>query len=91
MKANLTKTWLERQPPPTSGRLTVQDERTPGLAVTITSSGTKSFYVYRRIGGRPTRMFLGRLALARRQRLPRRFRDSRFSRGRSRRYNSPPT
>jgi integrase len=60
MRKNLTKQYIERISSPDAGRLNIRDDRAPGLVLTITANGVKSFYLYRRIGGRPTRLFLGR-------------------------------
>jgi len=38
----------------------VLDERTPHLGLSITPKGTKTFFIQRRVGGRPVRMMLGR-------------------------------
>jgi integrase len=40
-------------------RLWVYDEKVPGLALQITPSGTRAFYRYGRIAGRPNRVKLG--------------------------------
>ena len=44
---------------PPDGRVTIYDAKQPGLAFTVTDKGTKSFYVIRRIHGRPTRLRIG--------------------------------
>lgn len=36
------------------------DEREKGLVMAVTPTGTKSFYLYKRIGGKPERLLLGR-------------------------------
>lgn len=55
-----TKTKLERLPVPLSGRRYWYDEKQPGLTVCVTSNGSRTLYVYKRIGGKPTRYRLGR-------------------------------
>jgi integrase len=58
---NFTKKALEILPLPDTGkRLEAYDSKTPGLLVRITSTGTKTFTVYRRVKGRPQRIKLGR-------------------------------
>lgn len=47
-------------PPSGSNRLTVYDTEVKGLALVVTPKGAKTFYVYRRIDGRPERVLLGR-------------------------------
>jgi integrase len=47
------------QCPADSDRTYVYDARTPGLAFCRTAKGAQSFYLYRRIGGRPVRLRLG--------------------------------
>ena len=49
------------EPPSHQERVYVYDKRTPGLALCVTRSGSQTFYVYRRIHGRPVRVRLGRL------------------------------
>lgn len=41
-------------------RVYVYDKRTPALALCVTQGGGRTFYVYRRIHGRPVRVRLGR-------------------------------
>lgn len=48
------------KPPTDQERLYVYDKRTPALALCVTTSGSRTFYVYRRIHGRPVRVRLGR-------------------------------
>lgn len=47
-------------PAPDGKRRWVYDTQTPGLAVQITAKGTKSFYLYRWVNGRPEKLRLGR-------------------------------
>lgn len=60
-KLRFTKTTLLALEPAAQGkRRWVYDNLTPGLAVQITSSGTKSFYLYRWLNGKPEKLRLGR-------------------------------
>ena len=59
-RINLTQAVVARMEPPTKGRVSVHDAKARGLTLTITSTGTKSFYLYRRVKGKPSRIFLGR-------------------------------
>lgn len=45
--------------PPRNGRQYVYDAKVGGLALCVTSAGSKSFYFYRKINGRPERIRLG--------------------------------
>ena len=61
MKLNFTQAnlaALEAAPP--GKRDYVNDTRVPGLQLQITDKGVKTFYVYKRIQGRPKRIKLGR-------------------------------
>ena len=60
-KINLTKDVLSKLTcPPGKDRRWVYDSKTPGLAMMVTSSGARSFYVYRRgFEGKPQRVRLG--------------------------------
>ncbi len=52
MKAKLTDAFVKNIAPPTSGRLDVVDETTPGLVLRVTVSGVKSWSIrYRPKGG----------------------------------------
>lgn len=57
-----TKKRLESLQPPTagSGRDYYRDERTPGLGLYVTENGTRSFFLYKKIAGRPARVLIGR-------------------------------
>lgn len=60
VKIHFTKRALESAACPAGDdRVYLYDTQTRGLALLITSSGSKSFYVYRRVGGRPERIRLG--------------------------------
>jgi integrase len=57
---NFTKVALERLVLPKKGkRAYYYDERERGLIIDVRSSGSKSFYLYKKINGRPERIFLG--------------------------------
>lgn len=51
-KFPFTQNRLEKLVPPSSGRVYVYDTATPGLALCVTSTGAKTFYSVRKIGGR---------------------------------------
>lgn len=57
-KKNLDELTFDPQGP--KGWQWYYDERTPGLAVGISASGVKSFYLIRKISGRATRLSIGR-------------------------------
>lgn len=60
-RLNFTKTALLKAPNAAKGRKDYYyDEREKGLMMAVTSTGTKSFYLYKRIDGRPERLLLGR-------------------------------
>lgn len=59
-KINFTKAAIEALPTPSRGsRVYYYDERTRALAVCVTGNGLRSFYVYRRVGGRPKQIYIG--------------------------------
>lgn len=63
-RINFTRSILENIQLPTSGRITLHDEVFPGLQCRITSSGIKTFCVFRRIkGGNPERVTLGKFPM----------------------------
>jgi integrase len=45
--------------PPAAGRRYAYDARTAGLAVCLTSAGARTYYIYRKVNGRPVRLRLG--------------------------------
>ncbi|HJN12819.1 MAG TPA: site-specific integrase [Pirellulaceae bacterium] len=55
-RINFTKAAINALKSPTSGRTYVYDAKTPGLAVCVTSVGTKTFYLYRKVDGKPERI-----------------------------------
>ena len=59
-KENFTKIYLESiAPAPLGKRTWHHDTKVPGLAVQVTATGTKTFYLYRWVDGRPERLRLG--------------------------------
>lgn len=58
-RINFTKKALH-EIKPSSKREYFYDEKTKGLILDVTASGSKSFYLYRKIQGRPERVFIGR-------------------------------
>lgn len=60
-RINFTKRALEALPAAPAGkRVYFNDTKVSGLQLAITSSGTKTFVLYRKIAGKPTRVTLGR-------------------------------
>lgn len=59
-KIGFTVSALDRAVCPSGrGRIYIYDIRTPGLTLLVTEAGAKSFYLYRKINGRPQRIRLG--------------------------------
>lgn len=56
---NFTKSAIEKVPRPNDGRVYYYDQRVPGLALCVTASGSKSFYLARRIGRKYERVRIG--------------------------------
>ena len=57
---NFTKKDLDHLVLPPAGKRTYfRDSKTPGLQLMVTDKGTKTFYLYKKIQGRPTRIKLG--------------------------------
>lgn len=56
---NLTFANVEKLAAPATGRITVRDAKTQGLILVCTCKGTKSYYLYRRVGSKPVRVLLG--------------------------------
>ncbi len=59
-KINFTKRSLDSLPVPEKGRVRYYDAKTPGLTLRITSAGTKTFRLYRKVNGKPLDITLGR-------------------------------
>ncbi len=57
---NFTKSSIEALPLPPKGWQYHRDQKTPGLAIGVGSTGVKTFVLYRRINGVPERVKLGR-------------------------------
>ena len=48
------------EPPPKGKRSYFYDKKTRGLLLAVTPTGAKSFYVYRKVQGRPERILIGK-------------------------------
>lgn len=60
-RINFTKAALQKAAPAAKGKKDYYyDEREKGLVLAVTATGTKTFYLYKRIDGRPERVMLGR-------------------------------
>jgi integrase len=59
-KFNFTQASISKLPLPPTGRLYYTDAKTPGLSLCVWDTGVKTFELYKRIGGRPTRLKIGR-------------------------------
>ena len=58
-RLNFTKEALNAIKPPAEGRLYVYDAKQPGLALCVTAADSRTFYVYRKVNGKPERILLG--------------------------------
>ena len=58
-KFPFSKARLQALEAPTKSRVYLYDSKTPSLALCVTPAGSKTFYVYRKIQGRPERIRLG--------------------------------
>lgn len=57
---NFTQSSIDALPlPPKEKRAYYKDEKEKGLILDVRPSGTKSFYLYRKINGKPERIYLG--------------------------------
>jgi hypothetical protein len=63
-KIPFTKSALSTTAPPANGRTSIADEQTRGLVLYVQASGARTFYVYRKVGGKPLRILLGRFSSA---------------------------
>ncbi len=63
MKRKLTTKFIEGQKPNPSKRLDFRDELMPGLVLRISTSGTKTFCLHKRINGRMRRLTIGRFGV----------------------------
>ena len=58
---NFTKAALEKAAPPEKGRRDYYyDLKEQGLQMAVTPGGSKSFYLYKRVEGKPERIYLGK-------------------------------
>lgn len=60
LKINFSRTAVASIIAPESGRIYCRDEKTRGLVLDVQAGGTKTFQVYRKVNGKPTRVTLGR-------------------------------
>lgn len=60
MKRKLTTKFIEGHKPDPSKRLDFRDELMPGLVLRISTSGTKTFCLHKRINGKMRRLTIGR-------------------------------
>lgn len=59
-KLNFTKPALQKLPLPPAGRRDYyRDEREKGLLLDVRSTGSMTFYLYKKVNGKPERMYLG--------------------------------
>jgi hypothetical protein len=58
-RVRLTKRSIESIPAPDSGRIAIFDEDLRGFCLVITSAGSRVFYLYRKVHGRPQRIRIG--------------------------------
>jgi integrase len=63
MKRKLTTKFIEGQKPDPSKRLDFRDELMPGLVLRISTSGTKTFCLHKRINGKMRRLTIGRFPI----------------------------
>jgi len=59
-KINFTQAAINRLPAPAVGRAYYRDAKTHGMTLCVSRTGVKTFELYRRMGGRPTRLKIGR-------------------------------
>lgn len=60
IKINFTQAAIDRLPLPVTGRTYYADAKTPGLVLCVWDTGVKTFELYKRMGGRPRRLKIGR-------------------------------
>ncbi len=58
-KIAFSRRRLEGLPIPSSGRKAYHDQKVPGLTCYVMPSGSKTFYLYKRVHGRPVRYRIG--------------------------------
>jgi len=59
-KINFTKQVLDALPVPEAGRVYYHDKLTKGLMLDVMKTGTKTFFLYKRIGPKPIRYKIAR-------------------------------
>lgn len=59
-RVNFTKNTIESLPLPEKGYAQYRDEKVPGLIMRVHFTGVKTFYLYRRAGGKPEYLSIGR-------------------------------
>ena len=60
-KINLNTSNIKKLPVPTDGKRTYYyDNKLPGLGIMVFPSGTKTFFLYKRVDGKPDKIKLGR-------------------------------
>ena len=57
-KLSLNRAIVEGLEPPATGRMTISDARVRGLVLTVTAKGARSFSLYRKVRGKPVRVFI---------------------------------
>lgn len=60
MKRKLTAKFIENQKPDPAKRLDFRDELMPGLVLRVSTSGTKTFCLHKRLNGKMRRLTIGR-------------------------------
>ncbi|WP_095589304.1 tyrosine-type recombinase/integrase [Actibacterium ureilyticum] len=63
MKRKLTTKFIEGQKPDPSKRVDFRDELMPGLVLRVSTSGTKTFCLHKRINGKMRRLTIGRFGV----------------------------
>ncbi|HUE70596.1 MAG TPA: site-specific integrase [Pirellulaceae bacterium] len=59
-RVHFTKKVIDELPVPAAGRKYIYDAATPGLALCIQPTGSRTWYVYRKVNSRPEREKIGR-------------------------------
>jgi integrase len=59
LKLDFSRRLIETLRPPTAGRTWIYDAKQAGLALQITANDARSFYLYKKVQGRPQRIHLG--------------------------------
>ncbi len=58
---NFTKTKLENIPLPNKGSISYYDTKEKGLCLIVYEKGSKTFYFYKKVNGKPQRFKIGSL------------------------------